>query len=597
MPEPKKIPLPIQPGILLSQTEYQAQGRYTDCDHIRFKDGMPEKIGGWEQWNTAGDELTGICRSLICWQDFNSNVWHAFGTSERLWVYDQNKTRSNITPYVATGTLANPFTTTISSTTVTVSHTSHGLVVGQYVNFSGASAVGGITISGEYAVVSVPGTNSYTITHSAAATSSAGPGGGASVAYSYEIASGNANVTAGGGWGIGTWGTGTWGTIRSSNTYVQLPRYWSLDRYGQYLLAMPSGGKLYQWQLSASTRAAAVTNAPTSGNFMFVTSERIVVVLGADGDFMKMAWCDDDDNTVWTPAQDNTANIRRLQEGNRLMAGTRMAQGVNLVWSDTAAYLMQFTGTNSVYSTRVVGTNCGLVGPAAFCVVDGVAFWMSQHTFHMYGGQLSHMPRAEEIESIFTDIDSDQRYKINCHFNPLFREIWWTYPSTGATEPDRYIMVAIDSWDWHVGTLDRTAFGIRALLGEYAIFATDANGIIYQHETGLDADGAALDWHLETGFIDLEDGNADLNIDGYIPDFKRQTGTIDLTFTSRDLPEDTTNLETVTKQIAEGDTIVDLRHFGRQTKLKLAQSSVVGGDFRLGAQRIEITGTATKRHD
>lgn len=396
MSEARKIPLPIASGVVLNQTDYEAQGRWIDTQWVRFVDGSPEKIGGFEQWNTPGDELTGICRSVLCWQDYSYNQWHAFGCVDRLVVFDQDKTKTNITPIAATGTLANPFSTTNASTTVNVADTGHGLVVGQYVTFSGASAVGGITISGEYQVSLVVDADNYRIVHSAAATSTAGPGGGASVTYSYELAPGDANVSTGGGWGIGRWGEGTWGSEHTSNTYLQLPRYWSLDQYGQYLLAMPSGGGLYQWSLNIANRATVVSNAPTTGLYMFVTSERIVVVLGADGDFMTMEWSDDDDNTVWTPADANTANIRKLQEGSRLMAGTRLAQGVNLVWSDTAVYLMQFTGTNIVYSTRVVGTNCGLVGPRAFIVVDGIAFWMAPTAFQMYAGQLGSIPRWEE---------------------------------------------------------------------------------------------------------------------------------------------------------------------------------------------------------
>ena len=258
------------------------------------------------------------------------------------------------------------------SPVVTVAHTAHGVVVGQYVNFAGASAVGGIIINGEYIVASVIDANSYTIVHSSAATSTAGPGGGASVTFSYELEEGFVNLTLGGGWGIGTWGTGTWGTIRSSPTYAQFPRLWSLDTYGQYLLTMPSGGKLYQWSLNPANRAAEVSGAPY-GNFMFVTSERMVVVLGANGALMDVAWCDDDNLTDWTPTALNTANLRRLQEGARLVAGARLAQQINLIWTDTAVYLMQFLGTNEVYSTRVIGTNCGLISPTAFVTVDGAA--------------------------------------------------------------------------------------------------------------------------------------------------------------------------------------------------------------------------------
>lgn len=597
MAEARKIPLPISSGVVLNQTEYEAQGRWRDMDHVRFVDGQPEKIGGWSQWNTPGTELIGLCRSIHGWQDFSYNIWTAFGTSKRLYVYDQEKARTNITPAALSGTLANPFTTVNLSTSVNVAHTSHGLSVGQYVNFSGASAVGGITISGEYQVTVVVDADNYTIVHSAAATSSAGPGGGAAVAYVYELAPGNNSVSFGGGWGIGPWGSGTWSAFHSSSTYILLPRYWSFDNYGQYLLSMPSGGGLYQWTLNTANRAAVVTNAPTTGLYMFVTSERIVVVLGADSDLMLLKWCDDDDNTIWTPGDANTANIRRLQEGSRLMAGTRMAQGVNLVWTDTAVYLMQFTGTNTVYSTRAVGTNCGLIGPAAFVVVDGIAYWMTPTGFQMYGGQLSTLPRWEEIRPIFDAIDSVQRFKVHAHFNPSFREIWWVYPAVDQSEPDNYIMVNLDKWDWSVGTMSRTAVGVQSIVGEYTILATDSSGVIYEHEIGVDDDTAALDWYIESGYFDLDNGNEGLNIDGYIPDFSRQTGAIDVTFTSRDLPESSAVEDTVTMPVATTDDIVDVRSFGRMAKLKLSQTNTVGGDFGLGAHRIEVTGTPSKRHD
>ena len=597
MPETRKISLPISSGICLNSTEYEAQGRWTDMDHVRFVAGQPEKIGGFVQWNLAGSGLTGICRSMRLWQDYSYNVWHAFGTSQRLWVYNQDKTRTNITPFIATGTLANPFTTINLSANVNVNHVAHNVVVGQYVNFSGAAAVGGITINGEYIVIALVDANNYTITHSAAATSNAGPGGGAAVAYSYELAPGNTSVSTGGGWGLGTWGTGTWGTIHAAATYINLPRYWSLDQYGQYLLAMPSGGGLYQWTLNTSNRAAVVTNAPATGLYMFVTSERIVVVLGADGDFMTMKWCDDDDNTVWTPADANSANIRKLQEGSRMIAGTRLAQGVNLVWTDTAVYLMQFTGTNTVYSTRAVGSNCGLVGPGAFAIADGIAFWMTPTSFAMYSGTMAPMPRWEEVRPAFDGMDSTQRSKTVCHFNPIFRELWWVYPSTGQSEPDKYIMVNIDSWDWATGTMARTAMGIKNLLGDYQIFGTDSAGTIYQHEMGVDADTLALDWNITSGYFDIEQGNSGLNIDGYIPNFSRKAGTINVTIATKDLPEDTAIEDTVTKAITTTDPIVDMRSFGRQARLTLSQTGVVGGDFALGGHRLEVTGTPSKRHD
>lgn len=583
----KPVPLLIAAGIDNNDSEYYAQGRYTSADKVRFVAGQPEKIGGWGKWNNNGDELTAMCRSILCYLDFNYNLWHAFGTSSRLWVFDQNKVRTNITPFIATGTLANPFTTTIGLFTVSVAHAAHRLVVGQYANFSGAAAVGGITISGEYPVTSATDANNYVITHSVAATSSAGPGGGAAVAYNYELAAGNSAITYGGGWGIDKWGSGSWGTFHGASTYVQYQRYWSLDKYGQYFLALPSGGGLYQWNSAVANRAAVVANSPATGLFMFVTSERIVVVLGANGDFMNMAWSDDNDNTIWTPGPANAANTRRLQEGTRMVAGARLAQGVNLVWTDTAAILMQYTGSNSVYATRTLGRDCGLVGPAAFAVHDGIAYWMSGNHFFYYNGAVQKISNSNDIKSIFDDLSLLYRTNTTCHHNIKFREIWWFYPSLAATEPDKYVILNLDDFSWTTGTLSRTVLGNEFLNGTTTVLAVDTSGVIYAHETGTDADGAALDWSLETSYIDLLDGDVSMNIDGYIPDMRRQTGSVALTLTSRDYPEDAAPLETLVTSIPINVGIVDMRHYGRQVKVKISQTGVIGGDFALGKQRIE----------
>lgn len=422
----QKAKFPLPPGIALSQTPYEAVGRYIDADKVRFFKGMPEKIGGWEQWNEPGDELPNICRSIKCWQDFNYNVWHAFGTSHRLYVFDQNKDRSNITPIVSTGTINNPFTTTAGSTTVEVHDVNHGLVVGQEAIFSDASAVGGITIDGTYSVTAIIDADNYEIEHTSAASASVAGGGGA-VTYEYELEPGNVNVTFGSGWGVGRWGLSTWGTPRTDATFTSFPRFWCLDKYGQYLLALPSGGKLYRWELDPTTRAEEITGTgvPTSAQFMFITDERYPVLLGTDGDLMRMQWPDQDDITLWTPADTNSANIRNLQEGSRLMAGARLVQGTSMIWSDTAVYLMQYTGTNFVYRTPCIGKKCGLIGPTAFCVVDGVPFWMSGNEFYTFQGSVQPVPNSADVNAIFENINATQRTKIQCHFNAKFREVWW----------------------------------------------------------------------------------------------------------------------------------------------------------------------------
>lgn len=594
MPKDNNGLIRIMPGLTTMPSAYEADGRWTGGDKVRFIGGQPEKIGGWEQWNNAGGELPHICRSALAWFDFNYNSWKAFGTTHRLWVYDQNKDRTNITPFVSTGTLANPFTTTNGQTAVTVDDNAHGLVVGQSVYFSGAAAVGGITINGEYQVTSVINPNKYTITHSSPATATAGPGGGAAVAYSYELAAGNVDTYSGGGWGLGTYGTGTWGTVRGSNTYLQFPRFWSLDKYGQYLVAQVSGGGLYMWQLNIANRAAVVPNSPPFGLFSFITSERIMVVLGAYGDFMRVDWNDDDDYTDWTPSVLNTANIRRLQEGSRLIAGARMTRQINVIWSDTALYVMQWTGGDEVYATSVVGRDCGLVGPAAFAVVDGQPYWMSAKGFMTYAGSVAEIPRAADVQSIFNDLSNMQRVKTSCFYNAEFNEVWWQYPSLNAAEPEKYVAVNLEDFSWTFGSMDRTCWMNANVTGLPEVYGVDSAGVIYQHETGTDADGAAMAWSITSGFFDIGDGNTGMNITGYIPDFKRQSGAIVIEFTSKDYPQDAAVLDTVTKTIAANQAIVDLRHHGRQSRLTLSQN-MLGGDFRLGAHRLELAPSGARR--
>lgn len=588
----KKGDIKLPAGFLSSKTGYAAQGRYIGGDKVRFVGGDAEKMGGWEKWNENADDLPNICRSCMFWTDNDLNPWHAFGTSHRLYVFDVDKIRYNITPYVAAGTLTDPFETFSGLTTVEVTDVAHGLIVGQYVTFDNATAVGGITIDGEYVVTVVIDQDTYQIEHSVAASSSAT--GGGSVDYDYELAPGNDDLVSGGGWGIGRWGEGTWGTERTSTSFIQYPRFWSLDKYGDELYVSPRGHSIYRWQLNTANRATLLTNAPGSVEFMFITTERIIVALGTNGNLMEMKWSDDDDPTDWTPTATNAANTRTLQHGSRLIAGAALTLGINMIWSDTSAILMQYTGSNAVYDTPAIGHNCGLVGPDAFTVVDGTPYWMSAHHLHMYNGGVIDIPRSNEIENIFDDMNQAQLVKVVSFYNVEFNEVWWLYSSAAATENDRYVAVNLDDFSWITGSLARTASNNKTLNQHVSLLMVDEDGQIFTHETGVDADGAALDWSLETAFMDYDKGNVSVNIDGYVPDFKRHVGTIDITFTSKDYPGDTADLDTVEEEIAVAQAIVDLRHYGRQVKFSLSQTGVVGGDFALGHQRLEI-GTQGRR--
>ena len=203
---------PFLPGVYKDDSPLSAEGFFVDADKIRFVRGKPQTIGGWEVATT--DTLTGICRGIHAWLS-NAGLIHAgFGTHLRLHAYFDGELY-DITPVVGRGELSGPFMTTNASVTVIVTHAAHGVVDDQKVKFANATAVGGITINGEYAATYVDA-NSYTITHSSAATSSAS--GGGTVDYEYFLAPGQSDGTGGAGYGTGAYGIGGFG-LASNGQY------------------------------------------------------------------------------------------------------------------------------------------------------------------------------------------------------------------------------------------------------------------------------------------------------------------------------------------------------------------------------------------
>jgi hypothetical protein len=246
---------PTIPGVYKDDSPLKAKGYWIDADKIRFVRGLPETIYGWERASSA--TLLGICRGALTWADNGRNPFAAFGTHLRLYVMDVDGNITDITPVISRGSLSNPFDTTSGSTTVTVNHTAHGLVENQKVKFTNASAGGGITISGEYVVNASPATNSYTITHSAAATSTVSGTGGTAVRYDYFLAPGQTDGLGGLGYGVGGFGTGGFGS--SASGYALYPRSWSFASWGQNLIANPRGGGIYEWAPNV-TASELVTN-------------------------------------------------------------------------------------------------------------------------------------------------------------------------------------------------------------------------------------------------------------------------------------------------------------------------------------------------
>ena len=255
--------LQFRPGLNREGTDYSNEGGWWDGDKVRFRSGFPEKIGGWQQ--ISNNQFNGVCRSIWIWLDGDAgagNTYIGLGTSSKYYLYFGG-TYNDITPIVQTDILTNPFTTSNGLPVVLVTDTTYNPSAGDFVTFSGAAAVGGLTIDGDYQVLSVVSGTQYTITASSNASSTAT--GGGTVTAQYEYPTGNTVYTIGTGWGAGPWSRGTWGSSYPVGIGQQL-RLWSNDNYGGDLVIAPRGGPIFYWQDAngVGTRAQYLSNLANS---------------------------------------------------------------------------------------------------------------------------------------------------------------------------------------------------------------------------------------------------------------------------------------------------------------------------------------------
>jgi hypothetical protein len=387
---------------------------------------------------------------------------------------------------------------------------------------------------------------------------------------------GSDDASTGAGYGISTYSTGYYGTPRPDAGSVTPATTWSLDTWGEYLVGCStSDGKLYEWQLDAATptKAAVITNAPTSCQGLLVTAERSLFALGASGNARKVAWSDLEDNTIWTAASTNLAGSVILQTSGKIVCGKRV-RGQNLILTDIDAHTLTYVGQPFVYQAEIAGRACGTVSANAIAVLDNMAVWMGQKGFHMYDGYVKPLP-CEVYDYVFNNININQISKVYAVNNAQYNEVWWFYPSANSNENDSYV-----SWDylenhWSIGTLARTAGTDRSVFRNPIMIG--ANGYIYDHEVGLNYDSALP--YAETGPFQIGNGDNILYINELIPD-ERNIGSVSATFTTRYYP---TSTETTYGPYSLTQP-TSVRFNGRQIKMRVTTTSP--SDWRVGTQRL-----------
>lgn len=611
--------LQFRPGVIRDVPSYTNTGGWYDCNLVRFKNGFPQPIGGWQRY--ADYQFNGTCRDLITWIALDGTSYVGIGTTTKYYV-DEGGTLIDITPIRETATLTGPFSATNGSNVLTVTDSGHGCDVGDYVTFSGATSLGGnvtaSVLNREYQVATVTDANVYTVVMSVNANASdTGTGGTVTAAYQLQI--GLDTQVGGTGWGAGTWGSGTWGTPRTISIGNSL-RLWSSDNYGEDLFFNVRNGNIYYWSPTFATGTRAVTLSslstdpacPTIASIVRTSdAERHLIVFGGnnflnnDGtlntsqDPLLVKWSDQEDYTIWSPSATNSAGDFRLGSGTKIVHAVETKREI-LVWTDTALYSMQYLGPPYTYGITQIASNTTTLGFNAFANIDDLVFWMGNGKFYVYDGRTSELP-CPIIKYVFDNFNYDQSDKVYAGLNSKFNEVTWFYPSANSSENDVYVTYNYGEKAWTYGTLARTAW-IDAGTDSYPI-AAGVDRYLYNHELGLD-DGSTnppspLVTHIESSPLEIESGDKFAFIRRIIPDvgFYNSTAaspSVTMTLKTQNFPgsnySDTTNsaiVQTATIPVEQFTEEAFVRLRGRQVKLRV-ESNGEGVFWILGTPRIEI---------
>jgi len=604
--------LTFQPGIDTENTETGAEGRWTNCDKVRFRKGLPQKIGGWTKLSAS--YYVGSARALFSWFDLDGFRYASLGTNRKVYIY-RDGTNADITPLRQSNNLTSVFDTVANSANLTINHTAHGANVGDFITISNCSTanVGGIantSIDAEYEIISVTNVDAYVIQSNETASSNNTNISNCTVEYQVSI---GPNVqTFGYGWSAGAYNAGTWNTPRTTSQIDVDLGQWTLNNWGEDLILTQRNGGTFEWDTSTgltANRATPIANAPTSSVTSVVSTEtRHLICMGTEitigtpstQDKLFIRWSDQENYNSWQPNTTNSAGSQRLAGGSEIRAA-RPAKGTILVWTDTTLHSMSFVGTPFIFGFRQLGNDCGAVGLNSAIVIDDVAYWMSDGQFFRYAGAVQEIP-CTVLNHVFDDINKTQFAQVYAGQNSDFSEVIWYYCSANSDQIDRYVIFNHAEGSWYFGNMERGAYlenGVydNPIAAQFYPTSTantisQINGLtagrslIYNQEVGVDADGSAITAYIESGDGDIADGENFSFINKVIPDFKNQTGNATITLKARDYPNSTrVSGEVIT--VSNTTPFYNSRIRGRQSSVRI-ESNELGSNWRFGTLRINV---------
>jgi len=622
------------PGFNKQSVPSALPGQWVDGDFVRFRYTAPEKIGGWEQLTVASKTLPGAARAQLAWTSLAGERYAAIGTSQGLFLYYGNDF-FDITP-LDTAITGCTLTTVNGSNTVTVNKGSHGLAKGRYVTLSAVTVTAAsdytpTELQQVYEILTVPDVDKFTVQASRAEGGTGMTAAGAATVNPY-VEVGPTFQTAGYGWGTDFWGSSTWGTESATSDVILDPGNWSLDNFGQVLVATIFDGRTFTWNAGASgargirasqsTSGFATTGNPTASRFTLVSDrDRHLFHFGTETtigdpttqDPMFVRFSNQEDLNTYAPTATNTAGTFRLDTGNEIRAALQGKDYVFVI-TDLAAYVIQFVGPPFTFSVRQVGTNCGCIGQHAASYVNGAVYWMSNEGgFFMYDGTVKALPCLVE-DFVFTVQNGNLGLNFNSSdviyssSNSLYTEVNWFYPKDGSDQIDRCVTYNYQENVWTTSSLARTTYQdqgvfIKPYATDYQATTTpvfpDILGITnlygasiyYVHETGNDqvnsSGRTSINAFIRSGDFDIDDGELFMSMRRFMPDYKFLVGNSKVTLFISDYPSDIqTGSPLGPFTITATTDKVDTRARGRLLSLKI-ENDAAGETWRYGSFRMD----------
>ena len=609
MTELRKIKL--KQGLHRESTQYEEQGKWYDGDRVRFRAGKPENMRGYETKVSA--TFDGNARDLITYKSANSKKRAVFGTPNKLYEHDGDRI-VDITPITTAVTLTNCFGTSSGTTRVCCSDAAHGRSVGDYVAFTSSAAFNNVSLQGNtYPIVSVISTQVFTISVTDAANATGSDTGSAT--FNYLIPTGNSIAVGGTGYGAALYqatvcasDTRAWNQAASADAtdIVFDITQWSLDNWGDDVVANRNGSNIYYFDSDASTvpvRATSITTSPISVNSIVVSpNDRHLIALGANeysptatvsGTFnpMLVRWSDQDDRTNWVPSVSSTSGEVVLTDGTRIVGGVRSRTAIN-IWTDNALWLMQFAGPPFTFKFTQAGTNCGMIAPHAAVDYNGITYWMGYDNFYKYDGSVRTLDCTVK-KYIFDRLNIKYKDKVFTGINSEFKEIIWLYASdeSGVTDCDSYVIFSPENNYWTYGTGIFTTYADQQVFGNTITTGVSSNeSRLYNNEPPdyFTANNNTITSFIESADFDIKDGNQILYMNRLIPDFDLSTGKLKVKIITKNYPESS---ESTTKEfeVTQLTDKVNFRARGRQAKIRVSCSSQ-NASWQWGEVRLAVQG-------